>query len=177
MFMKKSHFVIMKCFTASKKVPLWSLGAVCQLLIRLLCSKSILMLLRIQLAICVLSSRRWVFQLQNSSPTCHRSTIGRETGSAPRKACYLRLLGLGWGSHHKYSACVSLCVCVGVCVRVCALKPDWSLRHDKPLITPRRAAPAYLPYIFISSRTGALLWQDNWADSVHVGMGPSSAGK
>ena len=36
----------------------------------------------------------------------------------------------------------------------------------KPLITPCRAAPEYLPWIFISSLTGALPWQTTWAAQI-----------
>ena len=39
-----------------------------------------------------------------------------------------------------------------------SLTDTWVLRHGKPLITPCRAAPEYLPCIFISSLTGALPW-------------------
>ena len=47
-----------------------------------------------------------------------------------------------------------------------SLTDTWALRHGKPLITPCRAAPKYLPCIFISSLTGALPWQTTWAAQI-----------
>ena len=64
---------------------------------------------------------------------------------------------------------ISMTVGGGVGIRSAhplALTNTWALRHGKPLITPCRAAPEYLPCIFSSSLTGALPWQTTWAAQI-----------
>ena len=47
-----------------------------------------------------------------------------------------------------------------------ALKQDWDLRFGKPLMTPSRAAPKYLSYIFMSSLTSAQPWLHSWSAQI-----------
>ena len=47
-----------------------------------------------------------------------------------------------------------------------ALKPDWSFRYGKPLISPGRAALECLSCIFTSSLTAALPWQQSWSAQI-----------
>ena len=56
--------------------------------------------------------------------------------------------------------------CGLACTHPSALKHYWAVRHKKPLITPGKAPPEYLPGIFTSSLARTMTWQWVWSSRI-----------
>ena len=68
-----------------------------------------------------------------------------------------------------YALGISMFVGVGIALsgaHPSAVKSPWSLRYGKPLISPSRATPEYLPCIFIRALTAAVPWQHSWSAQI-----------